>query len=206
MLKVLEGKNLSQKGKVIELEKRKQRHMAYKRVFFSMNCPVLKRLYAGVRYVNTYELTPSSTEEELRDLLTIIDVINILFASQPLSVIMNLYPIDKYYDGQKFQCKDYFTTMDYLKGMDASKPVSDVEGFLWSYYNSELMRYGIKQVLVLDELLKRSGRKTLAEAFSEAFDVPTYHYDKKKQTMTNNRTGEVFQVKKSAPSYLKVIQ
>lgn len=55
--------------------------------------------------------------------------------------LMRLYPVEKVYDGRKWGSKDYYFTMDKIKGLPPNEPignVQDVACLLWDYQNWDL--------------------------------------------------------------------
>ena len=53
---------------------------------------------------------------------------------------VNTFPIDKTYDGAKWEEKDYFYTMEVLSKMDWDKPIGrdELSELLWDYMNADL--------------------------------------------------------------------
>jgi hypothetical protein len=49
---------------------------------------------------------------------------------------MNIFPIDKTYDGERFECKDYFYTIKIVRALDQDAPIGDkLDDLLWEYMN-----------------------------------------------------------------------
>ncbi len=60
--------------------------------------------------------------------------------------IVQMFPIEKRYDGKRWGCKDYFTTAAYLKTLDMDDPIADqrkMMDFFWEYQNIELVEFWI---------------------------------------------------------------
>lgn len=55
--------------------------------------------------------------------------------------LLQMYPVDKKYDGKRWGEKDYFYTMDRLRHLPANKPIGDAQDvacLLWDYQNRDL--------------------------------------------------------------------
>lgn len=55
--------------------------------------------------------------------------------------LLQMYPVDKEYDGKRWGTKDYFYTMDRLRRLTADKPIGDAQDaacLLWDYQNRDL--------------------------------------------------------------------
>lgn len=119
---------------------------------------------------------------------------------------MQIFPIEKSYDGDKWECKDYFSTMDYLK----DKNLDDVIGenafeLIWEYHNDDVIEFGVEYMMFLSrERRKRTG-KGIAEEICEENNIEmlTMHeVDGKKFLMDSN--GKTIPVKRKTG--LKVIK
>ena len=53
--------------------------------------------------------------------------------------LLSIFPIRKDYDGELYQCKDYFYTVDALSKMDWDKPIGrdNVFSLMWDYCNED---------------------------------------------------------------------
>ena len=101
----------------------------------------MKVLFNGVMAATSLPYAKECTKEQLETGCKLIeDVQEILKQATPRQ-IMQAFPINKEYDGDKWGHKDYFFTMDYLKGIDLDKPIGEkLEDFTWYYYNWYIMR------------------------------------------------------------------
>lgn len=119
---------------------------------------------------------------------------------------MQIFPIEKSYDGDKWECKDYFSTMDYLK----DKNLDDVIGenafdLIWEYHNSDVIEFGVEYMMFLSRERKKQTGKGIAEEICEKNNVEMltmYDVDGKKFLMDSN--GKTVPVKRNTG--LKVIK
>lgn len=152
---------------------------------------------SGVKYVSLASLTPDMSYLQLHVLLQ--DAFDIQFVLSQLTPrqFETLFPIIKDYNGHKFECKDYWTTKEYLSTLDPDVPIrGDIDEFLWNYYNNDIIGFSIKMYLCVDRLKKLNGEKSMMEEFADMFGLPTYTVDRENNLIKNNKTGEVFE---SAP-------
>lgn len=69
--------------------------------------------------------------------------------------LLQMYPVDKKYDGKRWGEKDYFYTMDRLRYLPADKPIGDahdVACLLWDYQNWDLTELLLQWQNVLGDL------------------------------------------------------
>lgn len=116
------------------------------------------------------------------------------------------FPIDKDYDGAKWECKDYFYTMDVLKNMDWDKPIGrdELSELLWDYMNEELRHAYIEFTTAMSAIYRAQTGKGIAEKFFEERGVPTYSVDRESGIMRNNQTGDIMKPKKV--SHIQVVE
>ena len=116
------------------------------------------------------------------------------------------FPIDKTYDGAKWDCKDYFYTMDVLKDMDWDKPIGrdELSELLWDYMNEDLRHAYVEFTTAMSAIYRAQTGKGIAEQFFEERGVPTYSIDRETGIMKNNQTGDI--VKLSKVSHIHVVE
>ncbi|RST59684.1 hypothetical protein D5F11_011310 [Siminovitchia terrae] len=120
-----------------------------------------------------------------------------------------IFPIDKEYDGEKYEMKDYFYTKDFINKFGEDKVIGDeITEFLWEYQNWSICFFVVETTCIMSAIRRAEGQKGLAEEFFEKQDVTTYTVSKEngKLYLTNNDTGEVEKIKKPIPRYMKVVK
>lgn len=172
--------------------------------------------FAGIKYICTMrDVTRENTrlgidegrtlaEEQIR--FRVIDGIFTILGCLTLRNFVNTFPIDKTYDGEKWQCKDYFSTMEVLSKMDWDKPIGrdELSELLWDYYNADLRHAYIEFTTAMSAIYRAQTGKGIMEQFCEDRGVPTYTIDKETGIMKNNQTGDVFKTQKV--SYLHLVE
>ena len=111
---------------------------------------------------------------------------------------VNMFPVEKYYKGAKWEEKDYFYTMEVLKDMDWDKPIGrdELSELLWDYMNVDLRHAYLEFTNAMSAIYRAQTGKGLAEQFFEERGVPTYTVDKETGIMKNNQTGDVVKIGK----------
>lgn len=121
-----------------------------------------------------------------------------------LQNFVNTFPIDKTYDGEKWECKDYFFTMEVLSKMDWDKPIGrdKLSELLWDYENEELRHAYIEFTTSASAILRAQTGKGIAETWCDNMGIPTYTMNKETGIMKNNQTGGIVKVGKSRNMYI----
>ena len=172
--------------------------------------------FAGIKYIcSMREITRENrklgidesrtlAEEQLR--FTVIDSIFTILGCLTLRNFVTTFPIDKTYDGAKWECKDYFSTMDVLSKMDWDKPIGrdELSELLWDYDNEELRHAYIEFTTAMSAIYRAQTSKGIMEKFLEDRGVPTYTMDKETGIMKNNQTGDI--VKTQKVSHIKIVE
>lgn len=197
-------------GQTTKIEKRNKKRKLYKKIFEKAknDVDVPKIVYWGIvyyHYLNIDSLSYEETKEAFYEIFRLEQLVGYLsFYS-----IFKLFPIDKDFDGHKYECKDYFSTMDYLKDKEFEKMICeyDVDDFFWNYYNSHIMGFQIKKMLIYDKLARFTGSETLMEGFSRMFDVPIYtKFDENAYVSSKGDVLKVSKPKKKIPKGFKIIK
>lgn len=168
-----------------------------------------KIIYYGVKMVNSAKHDASTTREKksLFSLISaIIDMIKLITPNE----FEGIFPIDKTYNGEKFQTKDYFFTKKMMKEIGENTPIGEnADNFLWDYQNWDVSFFLIEMMSAVDDIRRSEGKKGAMEEFLEEKGVPTYTMyedDKGKKHLVNNQTNEITEVKKPKPRYLNLVK
>lgn len=136
----------------------------------------------------------------------LIDAIFTVCGYLTLRNFVTTFPIDKTYDGEKWECKDYFYTMDVLKKMDWDKPIGreELSELLWDYMNADLRHAYIEFTSAMSAIYRAQTGKGLAETWCDNMGIPTFTEDKETGIMKNNQTGDI--VKLGKASHIHVVK
>lgn len=217
---VIDGKLNSQ----LELKKiiREKRMEKWKSLYFEYkygyndNADNLKAVYYGVKYYSKLDIDSLDICDLLRIMCEQQDIKTII-SQLTLNDLMKLFPIIKDYDGRKYECKDYYSTMEYIqtKNIYQKIGIDGVDDFFWNYYNSDIMNFSVKELIVSDRMRRLMGKKSIMESFIEDMglqdEIHTYTYNKIDNVMIDNVTGESIQLseRKNIPKeakYFKIVE
>lgn len=147
---------------------------------------------------------PSLEEQKIR--FQLIDAIFTVCGHLTLRNFVTTFPIDKDYDGHKWECKDYFYTMDVLSKMDWDKPIGrdELSELLWDYENADLRHAYIEFTTAMSAIYRSQTGKGIAEAWLDDMGIPSYTMNKETGIMINNQTGDIIKPKKA--SHLHIVK
>lgn len=125
---------------------------------------------------------------------------------------VNLFPIPKEYDGEKYQTKDYYYAVKEFAKYNSNEPLgkNNLEYVLWDSMNLDLFRFQAYTFSVMSALRQFQGKRGIMEEFMDEQGIESYTLNKSggKKYMQSNKTGKVTPVKsakKRAPKHLKVV-
>lgn len=177
---------------------------------------IMKIAFSGIKYICSLrdvrrESQRLGTEyrqslEEAQATFQLIDAIFTVCGCLTLRNFVTTFPIDKTYDGAKWECKDYFYTMDVLSKMDWDKPIGrdELSELLWDYENTDLRHAYVEFTTAMSAIYRAQTGKGIAEKFFEERGVPVYTMDKETGIMKNNQTGDIIKPKKV--SHLQIVK
>lgn len=144
--------------------------------------------------------------EESRIKFQVIDYIFTVLGCLTLRNLVTTFPITKDYDGAKWECKDYFYTMDVLSKMDWDHPIGrdNMFDFLWDYVNDDLRNVCVEYMNAMSAVYRSQTGKGMMEHFCEDNGIGTYMVDESTGIMRNNLTGEISKFKKQ--SHIQVVK
>lgn len=177
---------------------------------------IMKIAFSGIKYIcswrdmrrenNRLGVEHQQTLEESQATFQLIDAIFTVCGFLTLSNFVSTFPIDKYYKGAKWECKDYYYTMEILSKMDWDKPIGrdKLSELLWDYENEELRHAYIEFTTAMSAIYRAQTGKGIAEQWCEDMGIPTYTMNKETGIMKNNQTGDIVKVGKS--SHIHVVK
>lgn len=126
--------------------------------------------------------------------------------------LLTIFPVTKSYDGKRYECKDYFSTMEALQAHGLHEPIRSPEtasSLLWAYMNPTVMMYQVHCMSVVSELHSIETGKGLMEQFFEDQGVKLNTFRKYEnddgKTFMIGEDGRSFPVKKPVPRHLKLV-
>lgn len=109
--------------------------------------------------------------DELMEDFNFIELLYQILGHLTLKQIMGIFPIDKEYDGEKYCCKDYFYTIEHLKGINPDdllcNQFKDISDFTWIYYNRDIFELEVAQIDIASGIRQCQGHKSIAQEWAE---------------------------------------
>lgn len=116
-------------------------------------------------YLRKYGL--SSTFNTLKSNQQILTIVTALLGELTPSEITLYYPVTKYYQGGKWEVKDYYSTLEYLSTIPSDKPIGqsfeEVFSFIWEYQNPHIKSLGVSIMRNLDKFQEMTGKETFKD-------------------------------------------
>lgn len=171
------------------------------------NKQVMKQtVFLGIKFIGrSHEHLLEFRQIESR--LKVINLIHSLLEELTALELIEMFPITKDYDGKRFESKDYFYTMDFLRkfGLDR-KLKNQVDEVLWEYTNRDIRLYAVNRFGVIDDFRRANGGPGMIEEFLADIGIgfQTLSKDAKgRQYLTDSKTGKTVRVRKKIPRYLR---
>lgn len=175
-----------------------------------------KMAFAGVKYIcSMREITRENIRLGINEPKTLaenqvrfqmIDGIFSLLGSLTVKNFVTTFPITKEYDGEKWQSKDYFYTIDVLSKMDWDKPIGrdNMYDLLWDYQNDDLREVCVEFTSAMSAIYRFQTGKNIAEEWCDDLGIPTYSVDNENRIMRDNQTGKVTKIRKK--SHIQIVK
>lgn len=147
------------------------------------------------------------TLETSQVMFQLIDAVFMICGYIKLRNLVTTFPIEKKYDGEKWECKDYFYTMEVLSEMDWDKPIGrdNLSELLWDYQNDNLRHAYLEFTSAMSAIYRSQTGKGIAEQWCENMGIGTYSINEDSGIIKNNQTGEIGKMSKR-PSYLRIVK
>lgn len=148
----------------------------------------------------------TKTLEESQATFDLIDALFSVMGCIKLKNFVTIFPITKEYDGEKWQSKDYFYTIDVLSKMDWDTPIGkdNMYDLLWDYQNDDLCEVCVEFTCAMSAIYRSQTGKGIAEEWCDEIGIPTYAVDNTNGIMRDNQTGKVTKIKKK--SHIQIVK
>lgn len=125
------------------------------------------------------------------------------------SEFMNVFPIEKDFDGHKYGVKDYFYTKEYINSLDQDKPIGEeITKLLWEYRNWEISLFAVDIMGLMSDIGKYQGKRSIAEEWADNVGLETYtmHEDHKGGKFFLDKQGRTQKITKPRAKHLKLVK
>lgn len=165
----------------------------------------------GVKYINAAVTAKNKMTADTE--FAIIECVQMFMAQLTPREFMQLFPIEKTYDGDKLGCKDYFYVMKYINTLDLDKPIGGERklfDFLWEYQNWEINEFLVETFSTMDDLMHQQGKDGPLDKMIDELGITPYYIEKDsvtgQQFILNGSTGKSKPVMTAVPRYLKLVK
>lgn len=127
-----------------------------------------KFLYAIVMYLVTLDQRSTKNMKDARETHAMYDSVITLLSSLTPSQLVRMFPIDKYYDGEKYEMKDYFSTREVIDKLPQDEPIHlhiDMVELMWDYCNTHIRHLLTAAMCGVDEIRKWMGKCSMMEEY-----------------------------------------
>lgn len=154
----------------------------------------LKMAYYGVMTINTI---PNDCDlKQLQHYFSIADLTKGALSLLSYKEIQQAFPIDKEYNGEKWEIKDYFYSIDKVNKYNPNERISDnIDELLWDYMNVQLFEFQINLMSIMSGINRFMGKKGVMEQFCEEVGIDTYTMQPNGELIRNERKPRLSLVK-----------
>ena len=94
------------------------------------------------------------------------------------SEFMTVFPIEKRYDGDRYEVKDYHYTMAELRKIGLNKPIGEhAQELLFDYQNRHVKKFNLFKMTIADHLRAYQGQPSMIEEFMAEIGVTPMRND-----------------------------
>ncbi|GEO26278.1 hypothetical protein AAC03nite_20630 [Alicyclobacillus acidoterrestris] len=160
----------------------------------------------GVRFLLSLE-EPKEADDVCRQYYLFSAVMRAIEAMEP-SRFVRIFPIEKTYDGHRYQTKDYFTTVKMIEENGWNIKIPNAFEFLWDYQNWDISIFLVNYMSIISSLRRVQGKPGLAEEWCMENGIPIYriYTDENGKQFMVDKEGRTFAVKKPKPKHLKLVR
>lgn len=178
---------------------------------------LMKIALSGIKFICSLRLVRRENDilktgykrslEESQAMFQLMDAIFAVCGYLTLRNFVTTFPIEKDFDGEKWECKDYFYTMEVLNEMNWDKPIGrdNISELLWDYQNHELRHAYVEYTSAMSDIYRSQTGKGIAETWLEDMGVGTYTVNNDLGIIQDNQTGKISKLSKK-PSHLQIVK
>ena len=146
---------------------------------------------------------PYINEDNTESLRIMIQLIKLELKRMTYRELVNMFPIEKWYDGDKWGTKDYFYTVNYINEKGIDNLIKDPFELIWEYQNLYIRELGVKWIGCVNNDMRTSTGIDILNAF---FNPEAYPKDNRKNLIGIDSKGKVHKVSNPHATKLKVIK
>jgi hypothetical protein len=154
-----------------------------------------KRLWLLVKAVNN-----GMCKDDPELLIIYMDLVKTIIGDMTPSELMNIFPVEKFYKGEKYECKDYFTTMELMNEIGNEIIADRIDDVLYDYHNLDIRCFNAKRFSCIDAIRRSQGKKSMMEEFLNDHGIDTHYLrtdSNGKEYMISNKTSRTHKIIKN---------
>lgn len=167
---------------------------------------LVKMAWLGVKIVGSQP--DARTREEAVKQFEFIEIIQGCLSTLRPKQFEQLFPIEKKYDGEKYEVKDYFYTRKYMDELPQDEPIGqNISELLWEYQNWDINFFTAESMGAISAMRRFDGHLGLFEEFmaQQGKDTPNTFKNSKGQAYYV-RHGKPQKIKTSKSDYLRLVK
>lgn len=86
--------------------------------------------------------------------------------------MMDLFPVKKEYNGERFGWKDYFYTIRTMEAYGLDRKIKNAIDFLWDFQNDDLARFMVRYLCFAGKRYRQQTGRSMAQDGMEAAHIP----------------------------------
>lgn len=86
--------------------------------------------------------------------------------------MINLFPLKKEFDGERYGCKDYFYARKSVEEYGLDRRIENAVDFLWDYQNDDLARFMVEYLCFAGKRYRQQTGRNMAQDGLEAAHIP----------------------------------
>ena len=167
-----------------------------------------KIIYYGVKAVSTYPKL--ITADEAKTCFEFISGLKAIMSLLTLHEFMNLFPIEKVFDGAKYEMKDYYSTLEAINelGLEPHEKIGEsILKLIMEYMNRDIMDFAVQGMVAMSAMRRFDGHLDLMEEFMATQGMETENtFRNSKGEVMYVRHGKTVKLKLNKKQHLKIIK
>jgi len=166
---------------------RKELHPMYEKAFFSAIrqaatqedklASVNKLALLGVKTMNSRDKPMAHSSTAVKRYLEGINIVIGMMACMKPQEFVSTFPPTKRYDGDRWQMKDYHSTMEAIREIPQDEMIGQhIEELLWDYMNPDVTELTVDLMKATSDMRRLEGKPDLAQTFLDSLPLPSAVY------------------------------
>ena len=110
---------------------------------------------------------PSRSESNPDEGMMLADAIFAAVQTMTPRELLEVFPLDKRFDGSKYEEKDYFFSMEFIENYGLDRRIENAFEFLWEYWNADIYHFFMNYLLFVNDRYWEKTGTTLGQGYME---------------------------------------